>query len=76
MFLKIHFISINIKKYHISSVYRQNDGKRFVAVDINRLNRSAIIYLQPLHFLVVHGEKSALVISFDRIFRDIFVNSA
>ena len=58
-----HSISIYIIKSNITRIYRQDNRKRFIAVNINHLNCVAIIYFKLLHLLLIHRNKSSFIIS-------------
>ena len=56
-------ISIYIIKSNITRIYRQDNRKRFIAVNINHLNCVAIIYFKLLHLLLIHRNKCSFIIS-------------
>ena len=58
-----HSISIYIIKSNITRIYRQDNRKRFIAVNINHLNCVAIIYFKLLHLLLIHRNKCSFIIS-------------
>ena len=58
-----HSISIYIIKSNITRIYRQDNRKRFIAVNINHLNCVAIIYFKLLYLLLIHRNKCSLIIS-------------
>ena len=57
-----HSISIYIIKSNITRIYRQDNRKRFIAVNINHLNCVAIIYFKLLHLLLIHRNKCSFFI--------------
>ena len=58
-----HSISIYIIKSNITRIYRQDNRKRFIAVNINHLNCVAVIYFKLLHLLLIHRNKCSFIIS-------------
>ena len=59
-----HSIAIHIIECNGSRTYRQNNRKRFIAVNVKHLNCVAVIYFKLCYLLLIHRNKCSLIISF------------
>ena len=68
-------VSVYIVQLDKAAVFRYNDGKRFLAVNVDYLCLLAVIDFNLCHLGIVHRKERGFAMVFERVCRDVFVYS-